>query len=289
MQKQHYIGVGLVCIVLIGVVGFWMTSGDENKTLQFSFDFSEDDAGWEHLFVDYPVGEEEDYELEGGRMLLPDTLGHEYGYYLSGENHSDDLSMLIKRSFGPEDGLDPNTTYRVKFFIEIASNAPSGCVGVGGAPGESVYFKAGAAVAEPTAIVEGAGGNEYYRLSIDKGNQASGGNDSVVLGHIGTSNNDCHNWEFLFKTFQSTEGDSDATSDQNMSPDEADDMTKETLDGSVNGSDDSNLPPQNPSTIMEVTTDDSGQLWIFMGTDSGFEATSSIYINEIQITFEPVE
>jgi hypothetical protein len=277
MHKQHYIGIGIICIVLIGIVGFWMTSGDESETLQFTYDFSEDAAGWEHLFVDYPVGEEEDYEIEAGRMLLPDSLGHEYGYYLSGENHSDDLSMLIKRSFGPDDGLNPNTTYRVKFFIEIASNAPSGCVGVGGAPGESVYFKAGASVSEPEAVVEGAGGTEYYRLSVDKGNQSSGGSQSVVLGHIGTSNTDCHNWEFLFKTFESAEGDSSATSDQDMSHDGTD------------GNGDMNLPSQNPSTIMEVTTDDAGQLWIFMGTDSGFEATSSIYINEIQITLESIE
>ncbi|HHN81748.1 MAG TPA: hypothetical protein ENN11_03910 [Methanomicrobia archaeon] len=261
-----------------------MTSGDDSEPLQFTFDFSEDAAGWEHLFVDYPVGEEENYKLEGGRMLLPETLGHEYGYYLSGENRSDDLAMLIKRSFGPEDGMSANTTYRVKFFIEIASNAPSGCVGVGGAPGESVYFKAGASATEPEAVVDDTAGTDYYRLNVDKGNQSSGGSQSVVLGHIGTSNNDCHNWEFLFKTFQNME-DSSAISDQDMSHDEANGITNVTLDGS----DDMTLPPQNTSTVLEVTTDDAGQLWIFMGTDSGFEATSSIYINEIQITFEPVE
>jgi hypothetical protein len=63
------------------------------------------------------------------------------GYYIAGNNHSDDLFMFLKRKLGPADGVQPNTAYRLKFKIVFASNAPSGCLGIGGAPGEGVTHK----------------------------------------------------------------------------------------------------------------------------------------------------
>jgi hypothetical protein len=78
-------------------------------------------------------------------------------------------------------GLKPNTSYKVSFTATIASNAPNGVFGVGGAPGESVYVKVGAWLARPTADPLSR------QLNIDKGNQAVDGNDAVTIGHIGVN------------------------------------------------------------------------------------------------------
>ncbi len=76
----------------------------------------------------------------------------------------------------------PHTTYRVAFQVDLASNAPTGTVGVGGSPGDSVYVKVGVSLAEPNAIV---GDDNYWYMNIDKGNQASSGEDAITIGTIG--------------------------------------------------------------------------------------------------------
>ena len=63
-----------------------------------------------------------------------------------------------------------------------AFNRP-GCFGVGGAPGESVWIKAGATAIEPLAIRD----SSYLRMNIDIGNQSGGGAHAVVLGDIANS------------------------------------------------------------------------------------------------------
>ena len=62
------------------------------------------------------------------------------GIFLSGNNHSDDLFMFIKR---PIDKLMPNTDYNLSFHVTIESNVSQGEFGIGGSPGESVFFKVG--------------------------------------------------------------------------------------------------------------------------------------------------
>ena len=72
---------------------------------------------------------------------------------------------------GPVDGLLPGASYDVTVSVEIATDVPAGCVGVGGAPGESVWVKAGATAVEPLPIRDGG----YLRMNIDVGNQSAGG------------------------------------------------------------------------------------------------------------------
>ena len=38
---------------------------------------------------------------------------------------------------------------------------------------------------------------------------------------------------------------------------------------------------------LQVQTDGSGSVWLFVGTDSGFEATTSVYYTWVVATFEP--
>ena len=67
--------------------------------------------------------------------------------------------------------------------------------GIGGSPGESVFVKAGASTVEPVAAEER---NRYLRMNIDKGNQANGGEDMVVLGNV--AHGEVVNREYRIKT-----------------------------------------------------------------------------------------
>lgn len=73
------------------------------------------------------------------------------------------------------------------------TDAPSGCVGVGGAPGESVWLIAAVSAAEPLTIFNGSD----YRLNIERGNQSVSGRDGVVLGTLANSVPNCgeRRWE----------------------------------------------------------------------------------------------
>ena len=145
---------------------------------EFAFTFDHDADGWEVDFADLPADyDQEIYELAGGYRPLPEGLDGG-GIYVQGHNRSDDLFMYLKRQVG---GLRPNTAYAVSVSLDLATNIPPGLVGIGGAPGESVFVKAGAAPVEPAANVDDSG---HRRMNIDKGNQARGGADMVVLGNI---------------------------------------------------------------------------------------------------------
>jgi hypothetical protein len=170
---------------------------DGSGTVRLDYDFHEGWQGWSGHFAEYPVGEEDFYGLEAGHATLPHPLpAARQAVFLSGNNHSDDLFMFLRR---PIAGLRPNTRYRVSWTIEIATDAPAGCVGVGGAPGESVYLKAGISRDEPRVVaVDG-----YYEVTVDKGNQAAGGADAIVLGHVANDNRDCFNPVYQLRTISS--------------------------------------------------------------------------------------
>ena len=73
------------------------------------------------------------------------------GWRLSGTNRSDDLFIYVKCKLT---GLPTGKTYRVGFSVTMLTNAPSGCVGVGGAPGEGVTLHAGMSATEPLTLDE---------------------------------------------------------------------------------------------------------------------------------------
>lgn len=201
---------------------------------KFEYSFNEDTEGWIGDFADYPVGEDDFYELEYTYSPLPEPLDQNDGSLkLSGNNHSDDLFMFVKRKIT---GLAPDTSYKIKFEIEYATNIPDETVGIGGSPGESVYIKAGATTTEPVVNV---GNDGLYALNIDKGNQSQGGNDMIVIGDF---SNDTDKNTYQLKTVNNT-------------------------------------------GQFTATTNGNGELWVIVGTDSGFEGTTTIYYNKISITF----
>ena len=204
------------------------TPGGEPSSIEL--DFADDEAGWQGGFADYTAGRESFFELSSGIETLPEPLDGRRGFRLSGTNRSDDLFMFIKKRF---EGFEPMTQYLLEVEVTFATNAPSGCVGVGGPPGEAVTIKAGASAMEPVPVDDGSG---FLLINIDKGNQSTGGSDAVVLGDFANSM-DCEQGNFIYET--------------------------KTLD--------------TQGEPFQVSTDAEGVLWMLFGTDSGFEANTTIY------------
>lgn len=200
--------------------------------VSYFFDFNDGDFGWTGDFADYPVGDSLAFDLNFGYSNLPANLGTGKGLFLSGDNHSDDLFMFLKKKVT---GLLPSTEYQIGFQIKFATNAPKDAVGIGGSPGESVYLKAGGSALEPNKIEQSG----YYVMNIDKGNQISGGKDMVVIGNISSSSSAV----------------------------------------------DYNIESRNNSVSFKTTTSPNGELWIVVGTDSGFEGVTTLYYTEISAVF----
>jgi sugar lactone lactonase YvrE len=146
------------------------------------YDFAVGAQNWSPLFTNYPVGSEVFYELESGLRPLPAELGVSgNGYMLSGNNHSDDLVMALKRSIGPADGLEPGRTYWLDFTIEFASDAQTGCFGAGGAPGEGVVLRVGATNVEPMAVADAS---NYYLSNPDFLGRSGATSATTVIGNV---------------------------------------------------------------------------------------------------------
>ena len=213
--------------------------GPGSAPVEFDFSFETDADGWVVDFADLPEDYDQSiYELDGGHRALPDGLDGA-GMYVQGHNRSDDLFMYLKRRV---DGLTPAASYTVSATIDLATDVALGLVGIGGAPGESVFVKAGASTAEPEAAPDSTG---HLRMNIDKGNQSRGGSQMVVLGTVGHP--DIVGDEYRLKTLDSMD-----------SP-------------------------------VVVKADDSGNAWLIVGTDSGFEGLTRLYYDRISFTLTPLE
>jgi len=230
----HWISLCLVLFVLVSC------SGSYEQEYQFDYTFEGNQEGWVTEFADLPADyDPATYELDSGWGALPSGLEGS-AIYISGHNHGDDLFMFLKTQI---DGLKPETTYQVLFSIDLASNTPQGLMGIGGSPGESVYVKAGATTNEPEVIEANDG---WLRMNIDKGNQASEGEDMINLGTLANPNID-------LDTFTGEE------------------YALMTLD--------------NQDRTFTVTTDNAGVVWVIAGTDSGFEGPTTVYYDRVNITF----
>jgi hypothetical protein len=229
-----------IAILTLGTYGCNL-SGDENGILVFSysFDFSQSQNDWQVDFTDFPSGADDSifFELKFAYTDRPANLGaNQKSMMLSGNNHSDDLFMFMKKKIS---NLTPNTDYTIVFDVELASNAPKGSVGIGGSPGESVYLKAGATGIEPKKVIEGS----QYALNVDKGNQRTPGESTVVLGDIAVS---------------------DDTKDYTL-------ITR------------NNASMYNAPFIAK--SDGNGDMWLIVGTDSGFEGITTVYYTKVNVVF----
>ena len=184
---------GLVVVALS--VGCRSLPSDTGEAMTLHFDFDEGPLGFVAGFADYPPAHEEIYELTSGHRALPQPLESRSGLFISGVNRSDDLFMFFK---GPIAGLTPGASYAGEVSVEIATSTPSGCFGVGGAPGESVWIKAGVTAEEPLAIMD----DSYLRMNIDIGSQSNSGTHAVVLGNVANSRSCEQSSEWEFKALE---------------------------------------------------------------------------------------
>lgn len=217
------------------------------QAIELDYDFHRGTLGWTAGFADYPPNAGTGYELDWGIRYMPRKLTRvpRRGFYIQGHNRSDDLFMFLKRRLAFEDGITPNQTYRVEYVITFASNAPSGCFGIGGAPGEHVALKAGASSIEPLAVMQP---NGYLRMNVDKGNQSVGGPAASVAGNI------------------------------------------------ANGIPCEQALPDSPFVLIQrshvhttdVTASSNGELWLLVGTNSGFEGMTRLYYQRIRVRLIPV-
>jgi hypothetical protein len=227
----------VVLLFLGGCVDDELKGGFEFLT--YSYDFDESDFGWQGGFADFPTNADSSfYELD---FEYTDSPAGRNTLMISGNNHSDDLFMFFKRRVA---GLAPSTEYTVTFEIEFESEARRGDVGIGGAPGESVFLKVGATEEEPLPVVSG----DLFRMNIDKGHQSDSGEDMTKIGDIAVP--------------AGSEGFVVAT--RSNSPNDTNSSYK--------------LP------IM-ARSNAQGEVWLIVGTDSGFEGTTTLYYRKISAVF----
>ena len=150
------------------------------EELTFTFDLHREPQGFVAGFADYRPADAEIYELTSGYRRIGPPLESRSGLFLSGVNRSDDLFMFFKTPIG---GLRPGALYEVSVSVDIATDTPTGCIGVGGSPGESVWVKAGVAAAEPLPVLK----RSFLRMNVDVGSQSRSGAEAVVLGNVANS------------------------------------------------------------------------------------------------------
>jgi hypothetical protein len=156
--------------------------------------------------------------------------------------------MFLKRRLSSADGIIAGQAYQITFTLVFASNAESGCLGVGGAPGESVTLKAGASPAEPKALFAPMSLDPRYtdlRMNVDKSNQSQGGIAASVTGDI-ANGRPCDYGPYPYVSMQRTH--------------------------------------QHTSL---VNANSKAELWLLVGTDSGFEALTGLYFQRIDVTLTP--
>lgn len=169
-------GLSIAMLSLLAACGGGNDDADSKpKQLSMLVDFDKGVTGWNGGSADYTPETAPTNVVFEQRTLAAPLTGK--GYFVGGTNRSDDLFLFVKKQYG---GLEKNTAYNLAFTLKFASNVPSGCMGVGGAPGEAVWVYAGATATEPKAVTV----NGDIRMNIDKGNQAEGGKDAQVIGNI---------------------------------------------------------------------------------------------------------
>ena len=217
----------------------------DDGAVSLTYDFEDGSDGWASEITDYTEATRPEDVLSETGVSPPGLDAGSSFFHLAASNPSDDLFAYLLREVTADAGLEGDRTYSADFAVAFASDAPTGCAGIGGAPGESVYLKVGASPEQPVPMSQDDGS----RLSVDKGGQSQGGDAAVVAGTI-----------------------------ENGIP------CEEALEGE--------RPPYamvSLSGALEVTTAEDGSLWLFVGTDSGFEGRTSIYYDRIEVTLTPVD
>jgi hypothetical protein len=205
-----------------------------------AFSFAAPDASWTSSYADYSLGQEGSIGFATRYEELPAPLQTLRGLRHQSLNVSDDVFMYIHRAI---DGLRPATRYRLTLSVTLATDAPPGCPGAGGAPGEAVVVKTGLLAIPPANRIVGG---TMVRPAFDIGAQSQAGADSVVIGNIAKQASPCGPTDYETKTLATNAAGFEARSDAN------------------------------------------GRLWLFIGTDSGYEGHTALYYLHGLATLTPL-
>lgn len=177
MRFKRFCSLGVAAAIGMSILAG--TAAAKETTAGLTFDFNQNDGGFTLIFSDYPneQGVEEFYELRSGHEEVPIAEAGK-GLFLSGNNHSDDLFMGYYKDLS---GLVPETEYQFTVRFQLATNVENDMIGIGGAPGESVFVKCGVASKEPENSLDSL---NHFCLNIDKGSQSTSGSDMIVVGNL---------------------------------------------------------------------------------------------------------
>ena len=177
MRFKRFCSLGVAAAIGMSILAG--TAAAKETTAGLTFDFNQNDGGFTPIFSDYPneQGGEEFYELRSGHEEVPIAEAGK-GLFLSGNNHSDDLFMGYYKDLS---GLVPETEYQFTVRFQLATNVENDMIGIGGAPGESVFVKCGVASKEPENSLDSL---NHFCLNIDKGSQSTSGSDMIVVGNL---------------------------------------------------------------------------------------------------------
>lgn len=251
MQFKVCLNIVVTCLVFFS---FSILAAAQTATpLSFSFDFRNGSLGWQGGFADYSTSADDSaYALRAEIRNLPPELGvNGTGFYFQGTNLSDDLFMFMKRRLGPSDGIVAGQAYWLDFTVVLASNAQN-CGGAGGTPGTGVSVKVGGLPAEPRALL----GQPRFL---------------PVVGFL---------------------------RDVRMNLDKFN-QAQSGIHASVAGNLWNGLPCNLNSQpyvsiqrvhrhIAPVLANADGELWLLIGTDSGFEGQTAIYYQSIDVHLTPL-
>lgn len=212
---------------------------ESKETISLSYFFDQSEDGWKGAFADLPVKYDPDiYELQYARELLPIADNKtNFGLKLKGMNRSDDLFMFVSKKM---DGLTPNTTYQAVLSFNLYTDQAGGMMGVGGAPGEAVSIKAGIVSKQPEVIELNDGGEPYFRLNLDKGNQRNEGQDMKIVGTMVQPNDELKGYQPVAMSYSTT-----------------------------------------------IKSNDKGELYFIIGSDSGYEGLTTLYLDDINVKLLP--
>ncbi|QIP13836.1 hypothetical protein G8759_15065 [Spirosoma aureum] len=208
-----------------------------DSTILVVTDFAKGADSWKADYSDYQLNEADSIHFVSGIRSLPMPLDTSRKAFLVGStNASDDLFMFLKRKLS---GLRPTTNYQIVYELELASKYPAQSVGIGGSPGLALHLKVGASAVEPVKVEK----NQGYYLNLDKGDQATGGKDVILIGDASNDNTDDR--YRLVRRFS------------------------------------------NGKNLM-AQTDKNGDLWLVVGTDSGYEGRTDLYYSRILVSLRPI-
>lgn len=247
---SRFIFTSVLCVLLIAC-GSESSSSTPKKekvkqSLLLTYDFSESAQGFSIDTADHYVEHRLNDEITSEIADLPSPYEYRKGVMFQWNNYSDDIKGFIKKKIT---GLNANSQFRINFNVDVLTFMSDACSGIGGSPGKSVKVKAALLVEEPVKSIESYNINNilhpYYVISIDDGQ--SGGDDVVVLGHIGLPI-PCDDIFFANPVWE--------------------------------------IKPLSYDEDFLMTTNSNGEGWIYVSIDSGFEGRSTFYLTEVELSIQ---